>query len=193
VAGRVKLSSTSAAGHELLITIAERGHSFGEVALMDGNPRSFDATALEDCEVLALSRASLLPIISCNPQVGFALMQALCRRARRSEAMIQDAVFLGLGPRLARQLLRLAEARDGGAGADLAVSQQQLAALVGVTRESVNKQLCAWQRAGFVALRRGCVTIRAAGRLQRICGEADGPPEPGPSPFRRGSLNSPRA
>jgi CRP-like cAMP-binding protein len=203
LAGRVKLSSTSAAGHELLVDIAEPGYSFGEVALIDGKPRSFDATALEDSEILVLARASLLPMIARNAALNGALMQGLCRRARRSEAMIQDAVFLGIGPRLARQLLRLVDGRGAGArsgtGAVLAISQQELANLVGMTRESVNKQLCAWRRAGIVGVRRGAVTVHAASRLRRICGEGENPPEPGPSPFQRcraGAIepvNSPRA
>jgi CRP-like cAMP-binding protein len=191
--GRVKLSSTSEAGHELLINIAARGHSFGEVALIDGAARSFDATALEDSALLVLARASLLPLIERNREFGFALMQGLCQRARRSEAMIQDAVFLGIGPRLARQLLRLAaghgtghdNGHDDAGRAELAISQQELANLIGVTRESVNKQLCAWRRAGIIAVRRGAITIEAAARLRRVCGEGETPPEPGPSPFRR--------
>src|SRR5258708_2312952 len=83
--------------------------------LSERRPRSFDATALEDSEILVLARASLLPIIARNAALNGALMQGLCRRARRSEAMIQDAVFLGIGPRLARQLLRLVDGRGAGA------------------------------------------------------------------------------
>ncbi len=81
-------------------------------------------------------------------------METLCERLRRSEALIQDAVFLNTGPRLARQLLRLAETygrKDGDAICiDLAVSQSDLASLVGMTRESINKQLCNWRRAGVI-------------------------------------------
>lgn len=188
VDGRVKLSATSAAGHELLIHIAVPGDSFGELALIDGKPRSFDAAALEPTALVALPRGVLLPLVARRPELGLALLQNLCRRARRSEAMIEDALFNGVGPRLARQLLRMAT-RDGHAGRwQVALSQQALASLIGVTRESVNKQLSAWQRAGLVALRRGVITLQAPHRLRRICGDEHHPPEPGPSPFPRRPL-----
>lgn len=188
VAGRVKLSATSADGRELLLNIVERGHAFGEIALIDGQPRSFDAVAIEDSEVLTLARRSLAPFLA-RPEICAIFMQALCERLRRSEGLLQDAVFLGVGPRLARQLLHLAQshrpAEDGAVVLQPAVSQQDLADLVGMTRESINKQLGAWRRDGIVAFRRGEMKILDLDRLQRIAGRDGVPPDPGPSPFPR--------
>ena len=154
VSGRVKLSATSTDGQELLANIVERGHVFGEIAVIDGKPRSYDATALEASELLIVKRKDLIPFLEERPDICLRFMETLCERLRRSEALIQDAVFLNAGPRLARQLLRLAETygrKDGDAICiDLAVSQSDLASLVGMTRESINKQLCNWRRAGVI-------------------------------------------
>jgi CRP/FNR family transcriptional regulator, cyclic AMP receptor protein len=154
VSGRVKLSATSTDGQELLANIVERGHVFGEIAVIDGKPRSYDATALEASELLIVKRKDLIPFLEERPDICLRFMETLCERLRRSEALIQDAVFLNAGPRLARQLLRLVETygrKDGDAICiDLAVSQSDLASLVGMTRESINKQLCNWRRAGVI-------------------------------------------
>jgi CRP/FNR family transcriptional regulator, cyclic AMP receptor protein len=154
VSGRVKLSATSTDGQELLANIVERGHVFGEIAVIDGKPRSYDATALEASELLIVKRKDLIPFLEERPDICLRFMETLCERLRRSEALIQDAVFLNTSPRLARQLLRLAETygrKDGDAICiDLAVSQSDLASLVGMTRESINKQLCNWRRAGVI-------------------------------------------
>jgi CRP/FNR family transcriptional regulator, cyclic AMP receptor protein len=154
VSGRVKLSATSTDGQELLANIVERGHVFGEIAVIDGKPRSYDATALEASELLIVKRKDLIPFLEERPDICLRFMETLCERLRRSEALIQDAVFLNAGPRLARQLLRLVETygrKDGDAVCiDLAVSQSDLASLVGMTRESINKQLCNWRRAGVI-------------------------------------------
>jgi CRP/FNR family cyclic AMP-dependent transcriptional regulator len=154
VSGRVKLSATSTDGQELLANIVERGHVFGEIAVIDGKPRSYDATALEESELLIVKRQDLIPFLEERPDICLRFMETLCERLRRSEALVQDAVFLNAGPRLARQLLRLAETygrKDGDAICiDLAISQSDLASLVGMTRESINKQLCNWRRAGVI-------------------------------------------
>lgn len=154
VGGRVKLSATSTDGQELVANIVEHGHVFGEIAVIDGKPRSYDATALEESEVLIVKRQDLIPFLQQRPDICLRFMATLCERLRRSEALIQDAVFFNAGPRLARQLLRLAETygrRDGDAICiDLAISQSDLAGMVGMTWESINKQLCNWRRAGVI-------------------------------------------
>jgi CRP-like cAMP-binding protein len=154
VSGRVKLSATSTDGQELVANIVERGHLFGEIAVIDGKARSYDATALEESDILVVKRQDLIPFLQQRPDICLRFMATLCERLRRSEALTQDAVFLNAGPRLARQLLRLAETygrKDGDAICiDLAVSQSDLASLVGMTRESINKQLCNWRRTGVI-------------------------------------------
>jgi CRP/FNR family transcriptional regulator, cyclic AMP receptor protein len=158
VEGRVRLSATSSDGQELLANIVERGHIFGEIAVIDGKPRSYDATAVEDSEILIVKRQTLIPFLQQRPDVCLRFMETLCERLRRSETLIQDAVFLHVGPRLARQLLRLAGRYGRKYGneihIDLALSQNDLASLVGMTRESINKQLCNWRQAGIISFKR---------------------------------------
>ena len=154
VSGRVKLSATSREGQELMVNVVEPGCIFGEIAVIDGRARSYDATSTVASEVLVVHRRDLLPFLKSRPEICLKFLEALCERLRRSEATIQDAVFLSVGPRLARQLLRLAQLHgkvDGSAIViDLPVTQRELANLVGVTRESINKQLCQWRRAGLI-------------------------------------------
>lgn len=149
VTGRVSLSATSAEGRELLVRVVESGQMLGEIAVIDGHPRSYDALALEPTDLLIVQRKDLIPFLEARPQLCILLMAALCERVRRSERRVQDALFLRVGPRLARELLFIAESCGRAVGDSLwletRISQRELAALVGVTRESVNKQLVAWQ------------------------------------------------
>jgi CRP/FNR family cyclic AMP-dependent transcriptional regulator len=128
----------------------EAGYGYESVAVTSRD----NATALEASELLIVKRKDLIPFLEERPDICLRFMETLCERLRRSEALIQDAVFLNTSPRLARQLLRLAETygrKDGDAICiDLAVSQSDLASLVGMTRESINKQLCNWRRAGVI-------------------------------------------
>jgi CRP/FNR family cyclic AMP-dependent transcriptional regulator len=154
VSGRVKLSATSTHGQELVANIVERGHIFGEIAVIDGKPRSYDATVLEESEILIVKRRDLIPFLEQRSDICLRFMSVLCERLRRSETLVQDAIFLSVGARLARQLLRLAESHGRKVGdaivIDLALSQGDLANLVGMTRESINKLLCDWRRAGII-------------------------------------------
>lgn len=171
ISGRIKLSAVSAGGRELLVNIARAGHVLGEISVIDGQPRSYDASALEQTEVLIVHRKHLIPLLEQRPALCIHLMAGLCERLRRSEGRIQDAVFLKTGARLARQLLQLAQVygrrEENGIRLDLKISQGDLASLVGMTRESINKQLCAWRRAGVVHFGRKVYTIGDIEALRR--------------------------
>ena len=106
--GRVKMSATSNDGRELLVNIVEEGHLFGEIAVIDGNPRSYDATTLAQSEILVVPRKVLIPFLRSRPKLCLIFLMTLCERLRRSESQVQASAFLGGGPRLARQLLHLA-------------------------------------------------------------------------------------
>jgi CRP/FNR family cyclic AMP-dependent transcriptional regulator len=155
--GRVKMSATSNDGRELLVNLVEEGHLFGEIAVIDGNPRSYDATTLAQSEILVVPRKVLIPFLRSRPKLCLIFLTTLCERLRRSESQVQASAFLGGGPRLARQLLHLARLhgkQDGkSVSIDLPVSQSDLASLVGVSRETINRQLCKWRRAGIIWFR----------------------------------------
>jgi len=174
--GRVKLSATSNAGRELLVNIVEEGHVFGEIAVIDGNGRSYDATTLVKCEILVIQRKVLMPFLRNRPKLCLIFLMALCERLRRSELQVQASAFLGGGPRLARQLLyfaRLHGRQDGkSVSIELPISQGDLASLVGVSRETVNRQLCKWRGAGIIAFRGSCYTLLDSKYLEKLSEES---------------------
>lgn len=172
LSGRIQISVPGADGREITLNIISPGEVFGEIALLDGEPRTADAIALEDCELLVLDRRDFIPFLRRSPEVAIRLLEVLSRRLRRTTAFAEEALLLRLEARMARQLLRLAAdfgVPDGnGVRIGLRISQRQLGSLLGASRESVNKQLRAWQAQRFLATRRGVITLLAPARLEAI-------------------------
>lgn len=172
IRGRVKICTHSADGKELVLNIINRGGLFGEIALLDGEPRTADAVALEETDLLVLSRAQFVPFLEAHPGVALRLMAVLCARLRQTSEHLEDTLFLEAPSRLARWLLRLGEAfgRPAGDGLrlDIRLSQQQLGSLVGLSRESINKHLGEWQRGGLIAVSGGHIVLRDRDALARI-------------------------
>lgn len=161
--GRVKICTHSVDGKELVLNIIGRGGVFGEVALLDGEPRSADAFAAEESDLLVLERAQFLPFLSQHPDVALRIITLLCQRLRQTSEHLEDAMFLEAQSRLARCLLRLGRAFGKEEGAhtriDIKLSQQQLGNLIGLSRESVNKYLGEWQREGVIGVASGFITL----------------------------------
>jgi CRP/FNR family transcriptional regulator, cyclic AMP receptor protein len=172
VRGRVKICTYSADGKELVLNIIDHGGVFGEIAVLDGRPRTADAVTLEETDLLILERSKLLPILAAHPEVTTRLIGVLCERLRQTSEHLEDAMLREAPSRLARGLLRLAGTfgRDepGGIRLDLKLSQQQLGNLIGASRESVNKHVVDWTRAGHLAMKSGCIVIRDRGALEEI-------------------------
>lgn len=172
VRGKVKISTFSDEGKELVLNIIDQGGIFGEIAVLDGQPRSADAVALEETDLLVLGRAQLLPLLTGDPEVVARLLTVLCQRIRHTSEHLEDAMLRDAPARLARWLLRLAEAfgRSDADGTRLAIklSQQQIGSLVGTSRENVNRHLNEWQRAGHIAIEAGSIVLRDPKLLERI-------------------------
>ena len=157
LSGSVRISASSAPfGRELVLTILQPGDIFGEIALLDGQPRTADATAVSDCELLVLDRRDFLPFLEQRSDVSLQLLKMFCHRLRHTNEHVEHAVFEHMNRRLARTLLHLANSNPQAGKTDtsfsIRVSQQELADMVGATRESINKKLRGWQRAGLVRL-----------------------------------------
>jgi CRP-like cAMP-binding protein len=139
------------------------GEVFGEVAVLDGEPRSATITALEPCELVIIQRNDFFHFLERAPQAAIKLLEVLARRLRRLSERVEDTAFLDVPGRLAKQLVRLAERygqKEGeGVCIELKLSQQELGDLVGATRESVNKQLRAWVAEAIVEQSRGKIVI----------------------------------
>jgi CRP/FNR family cyclic AMP-dependent transcriptional regulator len=160
--GRAKLSVPSLHGKELVVSLIEPGQSFGEIGFLDGLPRSLDATAILPSRVLLVRRAVLLEVMRRTPAFSMAFAEAMCRRLRRTTAAVQQAVFYGVEARLAECLLNLPKTLNANDRANvqvITVWQHELAAMVGVTRESINKHLRAWHARDLVRLSRGRVAL----------------------------------
>ncbi len=165
--GRVMISTPSADGRQVVLTVFRDGEVFGEIALLDGKERTADATAMSDCELLVVPRASLLALLERRPDLCIQLLIVLCERLRRTNEQVEDLAFLDLEARIAKVLVRLAEENGDGAAPPIAVkiSQRTLGELVGGSRESVNKHLQDWKRSGIIALGKGSIVVNDLGAL----------------------------
>jgi CRP-like cAMP-binding protein len=173
VRGKVKICTYSGEGKELVLNIIDQGGVFGEIAVLDGRPRTATAIALEETDLLVLERTQLLPYLTGNPEVLARLLTVLCQRLRQTSEHLEDAMLREAPSRLARGLLRLAETfgrpwPEGGLKLNIRLSQQQIGSLVGASRESVNKHLNDWQRAGHLMMDGGCIVLRDPALLERI-------------------------
>ena len=110
IRGRVKICTYSGDGRELVLNIVGAGVLFGEIALLDGQPRTGDAVAIEDTELLVVDRNRFMPFLKENPEIQARLLAVLCRRLRQTSEHLEDALMRDARSRVARGLLRLAEA-----------------------------------------------------------------------------------
>ncbi|MFE1599492.1 Crp/Fnr family transcriptional regulator [Methylobacterium sp. ID0610] len=166
--GEVRIETGTESGRRIVLNSLGAGDLFGEIALLDGRERTADAVASVASEVYVLRRSDLLAYLAREPDVAIRLIGLLCNRIRYIAGQMTEMATLSLGARLARRLTVLAE----DFGNEIQISQEQLGAYVGGTRESVNRQLQVWRRAGLLDLRRGCVVLRDAEALARAAQES---------------------
>lgn len=169
--GKVKLGQTSSDGRESLMGVLGPGEMFGELSLFDPGMRTSTATALTDAIVLGLSHDQLGPWLSGRPEVAAALLQALARRLRRTNEAMADLVFSDVPGRVAKALMDLGEKFGAITPDGLMVThdmtQEELAQLVGASRETVNKALADFAQRGWIRLESRQVLILDVERLGR--------------------------
>lgn len=170
LAGRVRVSSVSAEGKEITLNVINPGEVFGEIALLDGKPRSADCSAIEETTLLVLERRHFLPFLRRNEDLYLRLLAVLCEKLRRTSMALEELALFDLPARLARVLLKLASdyGRQGAKGIriDVKMSQRDLSNLVASSRESVNKQLRVWRDDGVVDLDAGYLILRRPEELR---------------------------
>jgi CRP/FNR family transcriptional regulator, cyclic AMP receptor protein len=167
--GKIKLGRTAPDGRENLLSILGLGEMFGELSLFDPGPRTAAATAVTDATLFALA-----PWLSGRPEVAGQLLAALARRLRRTNEAMADLIFSDVPGRVAKQLLDLAR-RFGvdtpdGLRVTHDLTQEELAQLVGASRETVNKALADFASRGFLRLEARAVVILDIERLSRRAG-----------------------
>lgn len=154
--GQVKITTTSAEGEEAILAILTDGDFFGELSILDEESRSANAVAMEATETLILHRRDFMDALTQHPGMASGILSALARRLRHTDQLLEDAFFLDLPARLAKRLLQLAEKHgvktSEGTEIDLRLTQQDMAAAVGVTRVAINRQLGLFQSQGLISL-----------------------------------------
>ncbi len=170
VSGVVRISLTSMSGREIILADLRAGDIFGEIALLDGLGRSADATALSDVEVLAVSRADVLRFLAERPEACLRLLALVCARLRASDERMTDAVSADLGVRLAKALVRQSSGGSPEAPVPVSLTQTDLAAIVGGSREAVNRLISSWQRSGLVEVADGSIIVRRQAELATVAG-----------------------
>lgn len=168
ISGRVKVVVRSADGGELTLTIIQPGGVFGELGIADGGPRSADADALDECQLLLVPLETVQGICTREPPVVQALLNSTTATLRRLTEAASDLVFLDLPRRVAKVLLSLPRGDDGVIRP--ALSQEELAHQAGGTRQSINATLRGFERRGWIEVHDRAVTIRHVRALRRFAG-----------------------
>ncbi len=169
--GKVKVGRRAADGRENMLSVMGPADMFGELSLFDPGPRTATATVLTDARVASLAQSSLRPWISDRPEIAEQLLRVLARRLRRTNDALADLIFTDVPGRVAKALLELAE-RFGteepeGTRVHHDLTQEELAQLVGASRETVNKALADFSARGWLRVDSRAVTILDADRLAR--------------------------
>jgi CRP-like cAMP-binding protein len=171
VEGKVKLGRTSTDGRENLLAILGPGEMFGELSLFDPGPRNATATAVADSLLLGLGTDELHAWLSGRPDVARQLLAALARRLRRTNEALADLVFSDVPGRVGKALLDLSERfgrpADDGLRVAHDLTQEELAQLVGASRETVNKALADFAARGWLRLEARAVVLLDIERLRR--------------------------
>jgi CRP/FNR family cyclic AMP-dependent transcriptional regulator len=162
--GQVRIETGASDGSRLTLNFLGAGDLFGEVAVLDGQSRTADATAGEASELFVLRREDFLSFLENEPRVAVKLIVLLCRRIRWMSERMEEAVLQPLPVRLARRLCALAS----DFGSEVHISQEQLGVFVGAARESVNRQLQHWRKDGILDLQRGRILLLNMGKLTAV-------------------------
>lgn len=171
LSGRLKISNTTVDGKEITLNYLGVGALVGEIALLDGQPRTATVTALEPTEVFVLQRQDLLPVLESNPAASLEIIKVLCQKLRQASAMIEDSAHL-MPTRVAKGLLRLANDHgvrvDDKIRIDLKLSQSEVGSYCGMTRENVNRQFRDFTAARIIEIQSRRITILDPVRLEEI-------------------------
>ena len=171
--GTVRIYVPSAQGNDLILAVLGPGDFFGDLSLLDGRPRSASASVSTDATLLMLERSDFIALLTQRPAAAMAVLEAVAGRLRETDEMASDLAFLDVAGRLAKRLLDLASAhgvkRDGGVLIDLAVTQEDLANMIGVTRESVNRNLSEFQTLGLISKQGRRIVVTNPVGLRRRC------------------------
>jgi len=174
LSGGVKVSTLSADGKEIIFDLLSEGDFFGELSLLDGKPRTATVTTLVPSVLAILEQSTFMPFLEGNPATAIRLLHVLAGRLRTVDTLLEEVHFFDSETRLAKRVIALKNIYGKAVGdslqIELRISQQDMANLVGISRESVNRHLKKWEKAEIVSLRHGRLIIRNLSRLQELAG-----------------------
>ncbi len=170
VTGRVRISASSADGKELFLNIMEPGDTFGEIALLDGRPRTASASATAASDVVVIPRDQFMALLRREPELVSHVLDLLCQRLRWLSGLTEESALLPVPARLAKRLLTLGQlhGQNTAKGVRLSISQEEMARFVGLSRQVVNQYLQSWKSQQWVGLGRSNITILDPDALQSI-------------------------
>jgi CRP/FNR family transcriptional regulator, cyclic AMP receptor protein len=169
ISGTVKISVSSADGRSAILNLIGAGETFGEVAVLDGQVRTADAIANTNCEIFLIDRREFLPFVRSQPALAMKFIELLCTRLRWTSDQVEQVILQNLPGRLASALIRLTEKHKlAPKGRTIAITQQEISEMVGMTRESINKQLRIWAMRNWVRLEHGAIVVLEPGPLQAL-------------------------
>ena len=169
------MSISSADGRSAILNIIGPGEIFGEIALLDGGVRSSDAIANTNCELFVIDRREFIPFVRSQPALAMKFIELLCGRLRRTSDQVEQIILQNLPGRLASALIRLSEKHKlEPAGRTIAITQQEISEMVGMTRESINKQLRAWAARSWVRLEHGAIVVLKDEQIRQLAEAGSG-------------------
>jgi CRP/FNR family transcriptional regulator, cyclic AMP receptor protein len=171
--GTIRVSMVASNGREIILDYLEPGSVVGEIALLDGGDRTASVTALGEGQYLKIGAKAFREVLEKHPSVAWRLLGELARRLRNANNTIESDRAYASGPRLARTLQRLMQKGVEGAGLRLDLSQGELGAFAGISRENINRQLGSWADAGIVALEHGRIRVLDQDVLEEIAMAAE--------------------
>jgi len=171
--GVVRISMVTPNGREIILDYAEAGAVLGEIAVLDGQPRTASAIAMWPGRLLRLSRSAFEGFLERHPKVAIRLLREMARRLRETDVTIESDRAFTTGPRLARYLKRLTDQKVHGTRLTRDLSQSELGSFVGISRENINRQLAAWASEGVIELTQGKIRIIDPDYLTQIAEAAD--------------------
>ena len=171
VHGKIKLGTTSADGRENLLSILGPGEMFGELSLFDPEPRTSTATAVTDVRLVSLAHDAVIGLVTSSPQTSLELLRRLAQRLRKSNEVLADLVFADVPGRVAKAIMDLGERfgvqKEDGLHVNHDLTQEELAQLVGASRETVNKALADFAARGWVKLEPRAVLVTDVERVTK--------------------------
>jgi CRP/FNR family transcriptional regulator, cyclic AMP receptor protein len=171
--GTVRIYVPGTQGADLTLAVMGEGDFFGDMSLLDGRPRSASAAAATEAVLLSLERNDFTTLVRSRPDAALAILAVVATRLRESDQMATDLAFLDVSGRLARRLLDLATSngiqRGDGLLLQVSLTQEELANMIGVTRESVNRNLSMFRRLGLIGREGRKIIIRNPDGLRAYC------------------------